>query len=147
MYQIQEITLLTKKEAEGLPLEIRNTILAWWLRTPGIYRGTVMAVNSHGEIENGINACNENCGIRPVLQISNLNPNLKLHSVVRILDREWIVIGNEKVLSKHIVGFTAFRKRRPISDGEDMGCYESSDIKRWLEEWLRHEREQESQNS
>ena len=138
---IKGITLLSIEEAESIPEDIRTTGNRYWLRSPG-NRYWLHSRDYHSFLATfvyrfggvccaGCNANFSNCGIRPALIIPNLKSyGFEDYSKVKLFDREWFVIND--------LGYL-------LLDG-DLGChrldgesndYETSEIKEFIEDWLK----------
>lgn len=130
----RDITLLTKEEAEALPIDIRKCKCDWWLRSPGGDDGigAVVVAGGSGEILPNGGIVTISLGVRPALRCNLLPPNLQIGDKVIIFGYVWTVITEHLILCDAIVGESPFRKDWCASDAND---YEASDIKKWLEEW------------
>ena len=131
--KVQEITLLSAKEAENVDQYILAGGSWWWLRSPGKDPRTAASVNESGHIISRGNGVNISGGIRPALRIENLESgNYQIGDVIRIADKAWTVVSSDLVLYNGIIGHGRFRKEWEASDSND---YEASDVKKWLHNW------------
>ena len=127
--QIKSITLLSAKKARALPMWILANGKWWWLRSPGSNSNDAAFVLIDGSVI--CIGCDVNLGsgaVRPALTVENL-PNLEIGETVKVLGRIAQYIGNDMVLFAKSIGYHQF-------DAEN-NDYEHSEIKAWLEEWLR----------
>ena len=127
---VEGVTLLSLDEFRMLPYKLRDIGKCWWLRTPGDNVGTVMYVDDFGEeheegetVDTVLNSFHM-MHVRPVLLVSGVKKGEK----IRIFDNDWTAFSENAVLCDTQVG--AFRFDLARTD------YESSDIKKWLEDWF-----------
>ena len=134
-YDIKSIFLLSIEEYE----KYRNLIPVidnyWWLRSPGDHSYSATAVGEYGSVimsGNGIEF--DDYAVRPALRISNLKSfGVKPGDTLEIFDRDWIVLDKDLVISEEEIGEYLF--------DEESNDYETSEIKRSLENWLREQKE------
>ena len=132
--EINGVTLLTVEEAKALTDKQRYQTPTWWLRSPGTSDFTAAFVaGEYGDVyDSGIDV-DEEFGVRPALQISNLQSlNLEIGDRFDFVGYEWTVISENKALCDDVIGNLAFRKDW---EAKDANCYEQSDIKKYLEDW------------
>lgn len=128
---ILEVTLLSTEEARELPKELLKADEHWWLRSPG--GSDIEAAFVHGDggivFVGGIGVDRE-YGVRPALKLKSLL--FKKGDSFSYNGYEWDVIGDNLALCRTIVGECAFRK---CLKADDANNYETSDIKKWLNDW------------
>lgn len=127
---ILSITLLSIEEARSLPIEVREYVDWWWLRSPGDRSDHAAYVCCGGSVDNygGYVSVNSN-GVRPVLTIKNLKSYApELYSDILINGKKLIVIDEDKVLYSDKPVYHYFNKT--LKRGND---YEKSDVKRFVE--------------
>lgn len=130
---IQEVTLLSREEAENfLTPEQRSIGARWWLRSAheslSDYAGEICR---DGRLYYDY-VSNSN-GVVPALRISNLaSNNLKIGDILEVGGKLWKVISEDLAWCDHNVGRTVFREDYEASDAND---YEKSDVKKWLDQW------------
>lgn len=156
---ITGITLLSKDEAKKIPKSLLADRGYWWLRTPAASLDMVLAVDAKGQIgTDGYYVDNPDgpnyIKIRPAIIISNLN-ELKLirGSEIEFAGHKWTVISDNMALCNDTIederDRKAFRKCTRVSSDQTYFCdgtrkrypigelndYESSDVKKYIEEW------------
>ena len=153
--KIQEITLLSAEEYRTLKDNIKPIDSWWWLRTAGIDGNAVSSVQCNGEL----NICSTDVlkhdgSVRPVLRIENLNAlnltigssfkfGITVNNVFKLGRYTWTIISEELALCDEAVGQSAFKKD---GDAKNSNQYESSDIKKWLNEWAEEQQIKRSCN-
>ena len=136
---IKGITLLSIDEAENLSDYILRFPDWWWLKSPGDDGSCVKGIRPNGEIGFFARPVNFNLNaVRPILLCSNLKPlNLKIGDYVSAFDKTWQYIGNDMILLfGEPLTEMAFRKDYKAQDAT---VYEKSDIKKYLDNWLREQ--------
>lgn len=130
---IEGVTLLTKGEAEALPVELRKCSECWWLRSPGFIDDKAAFVyGDTGNVDDiGISA-DHKLGVRPALCVNLKSIDLQIRDVIKIFGYDWTVISDSLILCDDTVGESPFRTDRNALDAND---YETSDINKWLDEW------------
>lgn len=131
---IKEATLLSEEEYARAQNVIPHIYDWWWLRSPGIFRNDAVYVDTDGSLyESSVSGTN--IVVRPALKTSNLEILcLKTGDSVEIAGVVWIKIAEDILLCSTSVGCTCFRKDWEAPDAND---YEASDIKKWLEKWVK----------
>jgi len=136
---IEEIALLTVEEAKKLPKWVLANGEWWWLQSAGYSQYCTAFVNNVGWVNALGYSFDRDCVyVRPALKIKNLDLiapayGIEIGETVRILDRIAFYTGNGKVLLCEPIGVHRF--------DEDTNCYENSEIKEFLENWLKKEME------
>ena len=128
---IKGITLLSIKEARKLPQWILADGSRWWLRSPGRDRHDAAGITSYGSILSlGRSIRDTGAYARPAIKI-DVRPYLPLMvgETVLILGRLAQYIGNDMVLLCEPIGCHRF--------DENSNDYEKSEIKEFVEEWLK----------
>lgn len=127
------ITLLSAEEVKKVDKRTISVDESWWLRSPGSGDYYAMCVFDAGFIDgNGFDVYDE-LGVRPSLQISDLESfNLRIGDRFALAGEQWVVISKDKALCDRIIGKAPFRKNLKAPDAND---YEKSDVKIWLENW------------
>lgn len=134
---IKNITLLSRDEAEKLPQDIRKFSTWWWLRSVGVDFNSAAYVFDTGIVNYlGYDVNNTDPGVRPALICDNLESlDFKIGDYVTALGKIWQYIGNDMILlSGEPLTRMAFRKE---SDAPDANVYEKSDVKKYLDNWLK----------
>ena len=129
-------TLLSEKEAESLPLNIRSIGKGWWLRTGHLpiedgYLGSVAVVGSDGFVSDYDDIDSPYIlGARPALLLLNLEETgYKVWDKFKFAGDIFTIISENYALCDDIVGGTrAF--------GYDID-YEKSDVKKFVDYWFR----------
>ncbi len=137
---ITDISLLTIEEAEALSENIRRYAHWWWLCSPGAYSDDAAYVSRNGYVYDcGDYVGDDDGGVRPALTIADLDSlNLKIGDPLVIQDKEYIYIGNNKVLYND----------KPIYHRFNLGPndYKKSAIKKIVDNWLKPERVKSKEN-
>ena len=127
------ITLLSVEEAKEVDKNIRCIGDSWWLRSSGHYDDIAAYVYRYGVVYEDGSAVEYYIGVRPALQISNLESfNFRIGDRFVLVGEQWVVISKDKALCDRIIGKTPFREYYKAPDANN---YEKSDIKIWLEQW------------
>jgi len=131
---ISEVTLLSKEEYEQYIDNISIIDEWWWLRSPGRLRKSAVFVYDDGSL--GFSSVsNDSLRVRPALRILNLNSsNLAIKDHFELAGYTWTVISDEIVLCDDTIGKCPFRNDWNSPDAND---YETSDVKRFLEMWVK----------
>ena len=129
--QIESITLLSVNEASALPKEILDCGHYYWLRSPGSDSSSAAFVDYGGYVLNfGYYVINYNYGVRPALVIPNLDSlNLRDFEEITMWDTKWIYIGKNMLFAKDIICERRF--------DENSNVFEKSEIKEYLDNWLK----------
>lgn len=129
---IKGITLLSLDEAESLPEDIRAIDKWYWLRSPGFNCYNAALIYFDGSVFDYGNLVYCDFGaVRPALKISNLKSyDFEDYSKVRLFDKDWFVLNNLNylLLAPGDLGNHRF--------DEKSNNYETSEIKKFLENWL-----------
>lgn len=130
---IESIYLLSIQQAEKLPRYILAIGDSWWLRSPGTFCGAV-EVDENGNVNYfGLKVDYNRGGVRPALKIENLDLlNLEIGETVKALGLMAQYIGDNSVLFCESIA-----EHRFDSKSND---YEISEVKRFIEEWLKERR-------
>ena len=131
---INDITLLSIEEYEQTKEIVPLVIQYWWLRSPGTYDNNVAVVLIGGSVNYFGLFVPDSYGVRPALILNMQSSNLQIKDKFIFADYTWTVIGENLALCDSVVGTTYFRKDW---EAEDSSEYETSDIKKWLEDWLK----------
>lgn len=128
-------TLLSIEEVVALPYYLRAYKNWWWLRSPGRQSYNAVLVNKGGRIYGyGYPVGIDDDAVRPVLQISNLEPtNLKIGDSIFFGEKEFEIISDELAFCKTDIGICCFRED---CEAEDANDYEKSDIKKFVDKWF-----------
>ena len=136
--QIEEITLLSKEEYLAAKDNIPLIDDWWWLRSPGPCRTNVARVYH----DRSVYYCSvdyPNVYVRPALRI--LNPessNFCIRDKFEMAGYTWTVVLEEEkdciALCNTSVGEIYFRDNWTANDANK---YETSDVKKWLENWAK----------
>lgn len=130
---INEITLLSIDEYMACKANIKPIKCDWWLRSPGnIVSAAVFVRGEDGHVYVTGNNVGMEFGVRPALKISKSN-NLQIGEQFRFGGKVWTIVGDEFALADEVFCLMAFRENWWV-DGAN--AYESSDIKKYLDEWL-----------
>ncbi len=134
--EITEVTLLSIEEYEACKDRVPIINDWWWLRSPGLAGDDAAGVYADGSIDydgNGVNF--DGYGIRPALRIRNLeSPNLQIMDKFNLAGFRWTVISVDIALCDSFIEYMAFRKDMSAADAN---VYEASDIKKWLDRWVK----------
>lgn len=139
---IKGITLLSIREYESCKDKIKPTSCSWWLRSPGRYADTVVAINGAGGVlRTGYNVSRTE-GLRPALKIDLESSNLRIRDKIEWANYRWTIISDSLMLCDEIIAEHPFREDWEADDAND---YEKSDIKQWLENWLAKQMESDNE--
>ena len=136
--EITGATLLSIEEAEEyLTDEERKYICWWWLRSGSYSSHNAASVYGDGFISYygyGDFVCDSGDCVRPALQIKNLeSSNLEIGDIFELGGYEFKVISeNLAWMHKQDIGCCAFNK-----DLENGNNYETSDVKKFVDEWFK----------
>ena len=129
--KITGITLLSIEEHEKYEDKIPLNAGWWWLRSPGDYPDDAASVNYDGSVYyDGHRVSRGRGGVRPILKgvFADING-------FEFADHSWIVLAEDMAICKDNIGL-----RRFDAESND---YEKSEIKQWLENWLKEALESE----
>ncbi len=134
--QIGYVTVLSVGEADSLPVSIRVIDSNWWTRTPGMGIGTVGVVyQDNGRIYLDGDVCSMVCGVRPALQICNLESlNLGKYDKFTVGKFSYTVISDDMVLCDDIVGACPFNNDMSLNSD-----YDKSYLKTFVKDWSREQ--------
>lgn len=143
VYQPQEveitgITLLSREEAEALPVEMRTKGNRWWLRSPYKRHGDGAGFVGLRGILNYSGVVIEYVGVSPALILNPESSNLVPGDRFRLWGYNWTMITEDKALCDKWIA-----ERRFDAKSND---WEKSELKAWLEDWLM-ERMEDSDDS
>lgn len=132
--RIQGATLLSIEESRRLPVNIRKFKRNWWLRSPGTgqpyYAATVRGdgfVDAEGEI-----VCDTFSTVRPALIVDLSSSGFKPGEWFKVGDFGFDIISDTKALCTDSIGNFPFRRN---SRADDAAVYETSDVRKYIEEW------------
>lgn len=132
---IEEITLLSKEEAETLLTQEQRLApkTCWWLRDQDPYCSYSAFMMSDDGLSRLTYVHLGNLGILPALRFSEqssvaLEPGDKFSAG----GENWTVISDNLAWCDHIIGHGVFREDCRALDAN---VYKKSDIKKWLETW------------
>lgn len=133
---IIEITLLSIEEYEASEDNIPPLAHWWWLRSPGILSRSAACVRPGGGVcGNGYYVNYANIGVRPALRVNPESINLSIIPIrgkTRFGGEIWTRIAEDVFLCDRNICQMPFRKDHQA----DANCYDTSDIKPYLDEWL-----------
>lgn len=132
---INDITLLSKEEYKTYRDRIPKTSESWWLRSPG--RDDILAAcvygGAGGVYASGVRV-DYTLGVRPALKIGGLSSSeIEIGDRFRWSGYTWTIISDKLAQCEDIIGNYPFRKDWRA---EDANVYESSDIKKFVEDWF-----------
>lgn len=143
---IEGITLLSKEEVESLPIDKRGGGgFGWsWTRSPGTLSTTAILINRDGSISE--ENVEKQRSVNPVLKIKNLKSfGYDNYKWIDFLGSTWQVINEYNYLRRVQSGevyYHAFNEN--VKDGND---FETSDIKKFIDNWLSTKLSKYSQKS
>lgn len=135
--EIAEATLLSETEArEWLTQDERMYKNRWWLRTQGNWVNYAQCVFRIGQIDkDGTFVSFQNICVRPALKINITDPCVSKGDTFRFGGYEFKIINSELAwMYKDDIGPYLFRYDSGADDAND---YEVSDVKKYIEEWLK----------
>lgn len=134
-------TLLSVEEAKNVNKEILKADIDWWLCSPGFDGDYAACVfGDYGSVSDIGNYVEDSYGVRPALEISNLESSgYKIGESVYFGGYSFTIISDTYALCDDMIGECAFRKD---SKAKDANKYETSDIKRYVETWFEKVKEQ-----
>lgn len=128
----ESLDLLTLEEANKLPKNVLGYQYKWWVQ-PNYDNESRYAniISNNGTIDlTPYEVSQSDVAVRPVLTVSNLDDsNLKLYRHYPLFSLSWIYIGNNQFLFNG----TAQKSRFDSKSNE----YKSSEIKGYLDDWLK----------
>ena len=131
---ITGITLLSVKEADALPLDIRGIGKPWWLRSPGGDDDYVAVVYGDGYVYINGHCVHDAYGVRPALIVNLESSGLEIGDKFKLAEQTWTIISDEYALCDDIIDVRAFRYEDKAFDAND---FEKSDVKKFLKSWAR----------
>jgi len=133
-YLIDDIFLLSKEEYRKYKSLIPILDDWWWLRSPGYISYSAAVVNGVGSVRsNGYYVALCSGVARPVLRIPNLKfLDIKPGDILIIFGREWVLLDKDLVIAKKEIRKHRFDK--------ELNNYETSEIKQYLQNWLKKQR-------
>ena len=134
---IKDIALLSIEEYEKCKDIIPKIKEYWWLRTPSYNStGHVGYIDPNGNMNyKGGFSVFDQIGVRPIL-ITNKNfSKNNLGNKIYFINYKWTIINSNILLWDDIIAQTYFHSDWLANDAND---YETSDIKKWLENWLKY---------
>ncbi len=136
--EIIEVTLLSIEEYEACKDRVPKVGDWWWLRSPCSIGNYAVYVNTDGSIYYASFLGNHLSTIRPALRIRN--PKSASHQIMdkfNLAGYTWTVVSEDMALCDNIIGRTFFREDWKATDAS---VYEASDIKKWLDRWVKKKR-------
>ena len=135
MLEITGATLLSVEEARQLDKEILKASSSWWLGSRGDYVRNAACVNGDNGCVLGLGRdVGYRFGVRPALQIENLESSgSSIRDGITFGDHHFIIISDSYALCDDIIGECVFRKDWKAEDAND---YETSDIKKYVDDWF-----------
>lgn len=123
-----EITLLSIEEYESIKEHIPYLNCWWWLRSPGGSQSRAASVDGDGLVNYDGDYVDEgdDC-VRPALKYKILNPIIGM--VFSAFGNRWTVCGKGIAISNGAIDFRRFDAKS--------NEYETSEIKKFLEEWIK----------
>ena len=133
---IKEITLLTIEEARLLSAEQLKFEDIWWLRSPGRFIVGSRIVRADGKPggDGGTVVDNPMVCVRPALKVEF--SNFHIGDRINLLGYDWTLVLDDTFLCGRSIGEHCFRRNR---NAPDANVWEASDLKPWLEQWLREQ--------
>lgn len=130
-HKIEDIFLLSEKEAKELPTWVLKNDAWWWLRSPGFHNTHAAFVFADGDVSKfGTNVSNVNGAVCPALKIQNLDQlKLTIGDKISCIDKTWIYIGDNKVL---LDGFLTRMTFNSSGNNEYLG----SDVQNYILDFL-----------
>lgn len=129
LLDIQGITLLSKEEYRAAKDIIPRINDGWWLRSPGNYSHGAAVVGIDGSVgEYGLSVKHESIAVRPALIVNQESANLCLNDKILLWGYTWTVVGNNLMLCDELISNHMFDEKE--------NRFETSEIRRYLEEWL-----------
>ena len=139
--EITEVTLLSIEEYWACRDRISdiNSVPyvenCWWLRSPSLDRGHAAAILRGSLIISGNNEVGGEAYIRPALKIRLPEPSdLQIMDKFNLAEFKWTIISEDIALCDDYIGYTLFRRDYMAKDSN---IYEVSDIKKWLDNWVK----------
>ncbi len=130
--EVEEITLLTIKEAEALPENIRDYENWWWLQSAGCESDLAAYVSFDGSANKcGFSVDFSDGGVRPALKIINMQFH-NIGDIISIKNKRYVVIAEDRVLYDDDLICYRF--------DVDSNDYEKSEIKQIVDKWLEEEK-------
>lgn len=131
------VTLLSGRKAGMFPSYVRAYSTWWWLRSPGYSSNFAAFVFSDGDVfGNGEDVSFSNGAVRPALLLNIQSSNLNNGDTIKVFDHNWYFQDNLALLMDEPLTKMPFNA--DVSKGND---YETSDIKEWLDNWLKEQKE------
>lgn len=147
--EVDYATLLSVAEALSFPPSIRRYDYFWWLRSSDCYKevvppGRYETVNVVSFVTNlgfvwdkqGFRVNDDMPGVRPALIVNPKSSNLNNGDIIKVFDHYWYFQDNLALLMYKPLIKMPFNKDE--SKGND---YETSDVKKWLDNWLKEQKE------
>lgn len=137
--EIVDATLLAW-EAEKLPMTLRRYNKWWWLRLPNMLR--TYSANSYASViyadgvvdYSGIGVHYGDVTVRPALEIKNLESSaFDVGDVFIFGGKRFEVINSKTAFCLEDIGTCAFREDWRA---EDANNYETSDVKKFVDDWF-----------
>ena len=135
--EVDGAILLSDSEAKAFPEEVRAYPHWWWLRSPGYYLLYTAGVGYSGRVcDIGDTVTHRNRAVRPALILNPKSSNLNNGNVIRVFDHNWYFQDNLALLMDEPLTKMAFNEYE--SKGND---YETSDVKKYLDNWFKEQKE------
>ena len=137
---VSDITLLSRQEASALPRYVLAYSGWWWLRSPGLSSLRAALVNLGGSVlDYGYIVNFSNVAVRPALILNSNSSGLKSiknGNIIKVFSHYWYFQDSLALLMDEPLTKMAFNK-----DWHKGNDYETSDIKKWLDNWFKEQKE------
>lgn len=135
--EIEGITLLSLEEAKQVPVEKLAIGKWWWLRSPGNISAFAAGVDEVGSVDTyGRYVLYADYVVRPALKISNPeSANIEIGDRFDALGYTWTYVLDGIALCNRGIGYHKFDKASNV--------WETSELKKWLEDWFSKKMEEQ----
>ena len=151
---IQEVTLLSKKEYKKTKAHIKPIGNLWWLHSPrnDDYKASVVVEDAasynpylvnfkNGDVDDLWRTIdNESVSVRPALRLNQKSNNLQIGDMLSFGGYYWTLISKSLALCDTEFCRMGFREDW---DAQDAHIYEASDVKRYLDNWFNIHKQEE----
>lgn len=124
------ITLLSKEEYLELQSNIKQLNDWWWLSSPGYHSLYAPIVDIDGSLSDCA-VLYSSGSVRPVL--IHESKNLSIGDTIYLAGKNWTVISDKYILCDERLCLMSFRKDWKVENANE---YQSSDIKKYLDDWF-----------
>lgn len=131
-FNIDGITLLSTEEYEEYKDHIPLLRKFWWLRSPGHCGYFAAIVHYDGYVHYYGDNVMLRTGVRPALIYKS--SNLTIGDKIEFAGYKWTVLSDKFILCDTLIGNRCFRENQEAEDAND---YEKSDVKPFIEDWLK----------